>query len=808
MSLKQHLLKYCLVAKIFGKNVSPKRIVKKCNYLWASLHGTVNMVQMANGWFALEFVHIQDLEYVLSNRPWFVRGRIFHIRRWAPSFDRKEAEIETLTLWVRLTNLPLHFWSEDAILPVVNVLGRFIKLDDRTKNTENYIFSRACMEIDLRTPLKRVLVVQEEEEGDLEVDLVSNPSKIYVSYVGVFEVCFECGSHKHKIWECPKKKKEKHFVMVDRAESDNEIEPEEMDVDPEIKQLAPREVIIYFPLPAKNVSLEHEEPINEDLNPPSPGWTQVQRKNKTTSKAAESSGIQGVNPSASRVKAPKKKRTSMVKPGISFKDVTARNGAIMISNTEVQQGLKLTKSKRSSSNKEEVFENVIAGKDADEADRDTVMMEAGLQANTRTSISLLNKTRKYVFDESFVVPSIGQSGGLNLLWNSRAVHVHVQVISSHSRFIHCRLVDLKTDNSCIITFTYAYPKMNQQHDFWNDLAKLNPANNDSWVLMGDFNITVSPEEKLGGSGGVTRYMLDLCDFLNNNGLYSLTASGLPFTWSNKHAIIFERLDRAIGQFAAKAKAWNKTEYGCLFKQMEELNKESAETQEQLRAHPDSVSDEEIQEAINSIGALKAPGPNGIHASFYQNCWNEVKDTVIPMIKACFRDGKLIRNINHTNNALIPKSENPTKVNDFRPISLCNVSYKIITKIMIKRLRPLLTKCILKNQGAFAPGRSIHDNVLIAHEIFSDFNRRSGRNGAMAVKLDLEKAYDLLDWWTPPPPQWVKINFDGSVRSGAATGGFIIRTNSGNPTLVAALNCGRANVLVTEAMALRNSLILV
>ncbi|KAL6210713.1 hypothetical protein ACLB2K_015945 [Fragaria x ananassa] len=116
-----------------------------------------------------------------------------------------------------------------------------------------------------------------------------------------------------------------------------------------------------------------------------------------------------------------------------------------------------------------------------------------------------------------------------------------------------------------------------------------------------------------------------------------------------------------------------------------------------------------------------------------------------MIKACFIDGKLIRNINHTNIALIPKSKNPTKVNDFRPISLCNVSYKIITKIMIKRLRPLLTKCILKNQGAFALGRSIHDNILIAHEIFSDFNQRSGRNGAMAVKLDLEKAYDLLDW---------------------------------------------------------------
>lgn len=86
--------------------------------------------------------------------------------------------------------------------------------------------------------------------------------------------------------------------------------------------------------------------------------------------------------------------------------------------------------------------------------------------------------------------------------------------------------------------------------------------------------------------------------------------------------------------------------------------------------------------------------------------------------------------------MIPKVENPSKVNDFRPISLCNVSYKILTKILVKRLRPLLEKCISKNQGAFAPGRAIQDNILIAHEMFSDFERRKGRNGAMAVKLDL------------------------------------------------------------------------
>lgn len=79
-------------------------------------------------------------------------------------------------------------------------------------------------------------------------------------------------------------------------------------------------------------------------------------------------------------------------------------------------------------------------------------------------------------------------------------------------------------------------------------------------------------------------------------------------------------------------------------------------------------------------------------------------------------------------------EKPEVVSHYRPISLCNVIYKVITKIMINRLRPLLQQLISQNQGAFAPGKSIIDNILIAHELFSDFQKKKGRVGAMAIKL--------------------------------------------------------------------------
>ena len=115
------------------------------------------------------------------------------------------------------------------------------------------------------------------------------------------------------------------------------------------------------------------------------------------------------------------------------------------------------------------------------------------------------------------------------------------------------------------------------------------------------------------------------------------------------------------------------------------------------------------------------------------------------VKKAFTLGSIPEFLNTTFITLIPKCKNPKSLANYRPISLCNSVYKIISKVLVARIRPFLTNLISPIQTAFVPrGRGV-DDVVIAQELIYTMDKMKGREGYMAVKVDLEKAYDRLEW---------------------------------------------------------------
>ncbi|XP_059450878.1 uncharacterized protein LOC132181647 [Corylus avellana] len=156
-------------------------------------------------------------------------------------------------------------------------------------------------------------------------------------------------------------------------------------------------------------------------------------------------------------------------------------------------------------------------------------------------------------------------------------------------------------------------------------------------------------------------------------------------------------------------------------------------------------EEEVVQALSSLGSTKAPGPDGFTALFYKKYWSIVKTDVLVCIRNFFQNHQLQQEQNHTHIALIPKQQGSHSVHHFRPISLCNIVYKIITKILATRLKTLLPKIISPLQSAFVPSRNIQDNTILAHELLHSFKSKKGKGGFMFLHMDMEKAFDKMEW---------------------------------------------------------------
>jgi len=158
------------------------------------------------------------------------------------------------------------------------------------------------------------------------------------------------------------------------------------------------------------------------------------------------------------------------------------------------------------------------------------------------------------------------------------------------------------------------------------------------------------------------------------------------------------------------------------------------------------SGEEVRTALETIGDLKAPGADGMPAIFYKRFWHLIGEKVKKEVLDVLNGGEMPQGWNDTVIVLIPKVKHPDRLKDLRPISLCNVLYKLISKVLANRLKRILPDIISPSQSAFVPGRMITDNILLAYELTHHLkNKRKGTGSLAAIKLDMSKAYDRVEW---------------------------------------------------------------
>lgn len=156
------------------------------------------------------------------------------------------------------------------------------------------------------------------------------------------------------------------------------------------------------------------------------------------------------------------------------------------------------------------------------------------------------------------------------------------------------------------------------------------------------------------------------------------------------------------------------------------------------------TDEEIRKTMFKLNENKSPGPDGLTSGFFKAAWKIVGTETITSIKNFFATAFLPYSMNSTILTLVPKRQGASAVTDFRPISCCNTIYKLISKLLVKRLKPLLPPLILPNQTAFVQGRLLVENTILASEIVHGYHRDKGP-ARITIKVDIAKAFDTIDW---------------------------------------------------------------
>ncbi|KAL0403885.1 UNVERIFIED_CONTAM: putative mitochondrial protein [Sesamum radiatum] len=417
-------------------------------------------------------------------------------------------------------------------------------------------------------------------------------------------------------------------------------------------------------------------------------------------------------------------------------------------------------------------------------------------AETKCSLRCIESLKRQFDMNGFGVPSIGKSGGLAVLW-VKSTNIQLQNYSQNHIDLTVELEEGQP--GWRFTGIYGEPDVNRRVITWQLLSRLRALSCRAWLCAGDFNEILDNSEKLGGPPRPNWQMRNFRQSLSVCELHDIGFTGDPFTWSNRQLsphTVLERFDRACANLnwshQFQEASVSRLQQTCsdhaalLISLLDRPNSEGdwVDSEEGIRQcvvshfrgvytsgrpNPADIATstecirqvveatmaeellrpytaDEVSTALSQMAPFKSPGPDGMSPIFFQKFWHIVHREVTRCVLNLLNSFIMPPGMNSTHIVLIPKCKHPEYLTHFRPISLCNVVYKIASKTIANRLKGLLDKIISLAQSAFVPAPLITDNILLAFEFNHFMNSKSkGGQGWMALKLDVNKAYDKVKW---------------------------------------------------------------
>ncbi|GJT48969.1 RNA-directed DNA polymerase, eukaryota, reverse transcriptase zinc-binding domain protein [Tanacetum coccineum] len=260
---------------------------------------------------------------------------------------------------------------------------------------------------------------------------------------------------------------------------------------------------------------------------------------------------------------------------------------------------------------------------------------------------------------------------------------------------------------------------------WEELVnEIRFVNGKLWCLAGDMNVTLHPNENYYGSFVMTTNMMEFQDCLNKIEEF---LEIVKEKWNHEVHGYFMGASQNVQNIQNSDELFGKRLNEGVYERM---------------IH--DITNAKIKNAMFDIDDSKAPRPYGFTAAFIKKSWGIIGNNVCRVVKKFFSNGKILGELNAIIVSLIPKVQNPSKVNDFRPIAYCNVLYKCISKVITNMITHVLGSLVSCNQSEFIPGRNIQDNIMLTQEIMRGYNKKGGPK-RMSFKFEKQKAYDTVNW---------------------------------------------------------------